>query len=318
MPGRTRSAGRAARFSVWRSSRSGRVEWPTVGVAVGVYGGAAAVTLGHRHLPWPLTFVLLGVLAAWQTSLQHEIIHGHPFRVRAANHALAWLPLTLWLPYGDYRDSHLRHHRVDELGDPEADPESFYVTPAHWAAAGPIRRCWLRANRTLVGRMVLGPVVTTPAYWWSALLACRHDARRRRSLASHLVGLVVVVAWIVAVCRMPLWLYVLGAFYGGRALSHVRSFAEHRSVDGGATRSAMVRAGRAWSLLFLNNNLHDTHHARPGAPWYRLPQLAVSLSSDARAAEGAGWYPGYTEVLRRYALRPFDRPVYAAADRTAV
>ena len=62
----------------------------------------------------------------------------------------------------------------------------------------------------------------------------------------------------------------------------VRSFAEHRFVDGG-TQSAVVRAGPVMSLLFLNNNLHLSHHARPGVPWYQLPALHERLDGRRRS-----------------------------------
>ena len=303
------------RFTIWRSTRAGRVEGPTLGVAAVIYAGWLAVTLGHRHLPTAITVTALGVLGAWQTSLQHEVIHGHPFRSRAANHALAWLPVTLWVPYGDYRDSHLAHHRSPELTDPRQDPESFYVDPDRWATAGRLTRRWLQLNQTLAGRLALAPVVTTLTYWWWAVTPLR-SSFRRRALISHVAGVTVVLVWVVGVCHLPLWVYAAGAWYLGRCLSFVRSFCEHRWVEGDGTRSAVVRAGRLWSLLFLNNNLHHTHHARPGAPWYRLPLLARSLGSDDLAAGGAGWYPGYGAVFRRYALRPFDRPQHPAHART--
>ena len=63
------------------------------------------------------------------------------------------------------------------------------------------------------------------------------------------------------------------------------------------------------SLLFLNNNLHLTHHERPGVPWYRLPGGTAALDGDAQAAAGAGLYAGYVDVARRYLFRPLDAAV---------
>ena len=63
------------------------------------------------------------------------------------------------------------------------------------------------------------------------------------------------------------------------------------------------------SLLFLNNNLHVTHHERPGEPWYRLPAMHRALGGDAEASSGAGLYASYVELARRYAFRSFDEPV---------
>jgi fatty acid desaturase len=283
-----------------------------VAVALGVYGGWFAVTLLWRVLPWPVALATLVGVSAWHTSLQHEVIHGHPFRQRVLNDALGWLPLSLWVPYGDYADSHLAHHRDQRLTDPFDDPESFYVSRERWQRATPVGRALLRANRTLAGRMLLGPLLAAASFWRGELPALRHDGRRRRHLAHHVVGVAVVLGW-AARCGVSLWLYVLGAFYLARALGMVRSFCEHRWVPEPATRSAMVRAGRFWSLLFLNNNLHHTHHARPGAPWYRLPILADALGSHEAAAAGAGCYDSYLDVARRYLVHPFCQVVHPPA-----
>ena len=67
---------------------------------------------------------------------------------------------------------------------------------------------------------------------------------------------------------------------------------------------------RWFGLIYLHNNLHQTHHAAPGAPWYDLPRLHAELGSDDVARAGAGLYAGYGEVARRYLLRPVDGPVH--------
>ena len=94
----------------------------------------------------------------------------------------------------------------------------------------------------------------------------------------------------------------------------LRSFAEHRMTDTGP-RSAIVRSGRFFSLLYLNNNLHHTHHVRPGLPWFELTAADAELAADAEVAAGAGLYAGYGEIARRYLLHPFDAPVRAWRQR---
>src|SRR5437870_4407700 len=97
------------------ASKGYRLELPTWGVAGGVYGGWLALTLFFHQLPTWAVVVLGAYLIAWHGSLQHETIHGHPTRSPRINHAVAWLPLSLWLPYRLYRDSHLQHHRDENL-----------------------------------------------------------------------------------------------------------------------------------------------------------------------------------------------------------
>ncbi len=114
---------------------------------------------------------------------------------------------------------------------------------------------------------------------------------------------------------MPPLLYIAGVAWVGGALTLLRSFAEHRWSPEGS-RSAVVRSGPVMSLLFLNNNLHFTHHERPGEPWYRLPAVHRTIDGDAQAASGAGLYASYVELARRYAFRSFDSPVWLEGGET--
>jgi fatty acid desaturase len=100
-------------------------EWPTFLLAFTIYAGWAALTFFHAAIPWPLLVLGGAWVLAWQMSLQHEVLHGHPTRSRRLNDALGFPPLTLWLPYFIYRRSHLRHHRDAYLTDPLEDPETY-------------------------------------------------------------------------------------------------------------------------------------------------------------------------------------------------
>ena len=107
---------------------------------------------------------------------------------------------------------------------------------------------------------------------------------------------------------MPVWQYLLGFVVMGQSFTLLRSFVEHCAVADG-TRSAVVKAGPVMSLLYLNNNLHHTHHAQPATPWYQLPALHRTLDSDDLASQGAGLYRhGYVEVARRNFVKPFCQP----------
>ena len=135
-----------------------RVEWPTIVVAVAVWAMWIGLVFGHASIPWPLSLIGLGLAGGWYMSLQHEVLHGHPTPWGWLNVALAGAPLSLWLPYWLYRDEHLLHHEV-ELTIPDEDPETFYVSPAHWAHAGPVRRTTLRVSRTFIGRLLIGALL---------------------------------------------------------------------------------------------------------------------------------------------------------------
>jgi fatty acid desaturase len=285
-----------------------RIEWPTL-VAIGAWAAALVVVVaGHRSIPWYLSVPALALLSGFHFSLQHEAIHGHPTPWRRLNTVLVGVPLALWCPYPEYRRSHLQHH-ASQLTVPGVDPESYHVTIETWRRSGPVQRRLLVANRTLAGRLVLGPWMAIARSLRGAVAGRRLPAVRRTWLG-HVPIAVATVVVIVGVAGLPAWEYLVGVVWGGTALTMLRSFAEHRDTGGSGTPSAVVRSNALMSLLFLNNNLHHTHHARPGAAWYRLPPLRRELGSDELARRGAGWYRGYGEVAARYLFRPFGEPVH--------
>jgi fatty acid desaturase len=289
-----------------RSALADRREWRTLLVALGVYGGWVLAVASRRHVPAFVTVGLLAWTGAWHLSLQHETIHGHPFRDRRLGHALGWVPLTLWLPYEQYRVSHLAHHESD-LTDPVDDPESYYLAPDEFARCHPVWRWIVVANRTLAFRLLVWAAVGTVSHLANGIGECLAGApRARRTWAAHPPGAAAVLTVAVAVAGVPLWQYVLGVVYGARVLNLVRSFAEHRWVPGDAPRTAMVDAGPVMRLLMLNVNLHLAHHEAPGIAWYDIPAEARRTDAARRAADGAGHYPGgYVEIARRYAFRPY-------------
>lgn len=285
------------------------VDGRTVALAGAIYGSWMLVLTAHGSLPWWATVSALAVTIAWHGSLQHEVLHGHPFTSQRANDTLGSPPLALRLPYPVYRRYHLEHHG-SSLTDPVDDAESFYISAERWAAMPAIGRGLAVAHHTLLGRLVLGPFVATIRLWTSQVTAIRRGDRGLASCWAIHVASVAGLLWIiVAVVGLPAWQY-LAAAYLGHSLTLLRSYCEHRWVAGEGSCTAMVRSGRVLSLLFLNNNLHHAHHARPSVAWHRLPALADELASDEAAAAGAGLYIGYTDVARRYLLHPFDHPLH--------
>lgn len=292
------------------------VEWPTLLVALCCWGGFIALLAVHERLPDAVVVLGFALSAGWYMSLQHEVIHGHPTPSGLFNATLVVAPLSLWLPYRLYREAHLLHHQV-ELTRPGIDPESFYLSPEQWAASSrPVRLLW-RANRTLLGRLLLGPALGPPRQVVAELRAARDRPDRARMWLVHLVA-AVAVGWVVfGVAGVPVWQYLLGYVYLGMSVTYLRSFVEHLAVPAPATRSAVVRSNWCFGLLFLNNNLHHTHHALPGAAWYRLPRLTDEMAATEAAAQGAGSYRGYGEVVRRFAVRPFCQVVHPLSDLAA-
>ncbi len=65
-------------------------------------------------------------------------------------------------------------------------------------------------------------------------------------------------------------------------------------------RTAVVEASWPFGLLFLNNNLHALHHARPTIPWYDLPDVYAREQADITERNGGLVYKGYREVARAF------------------
>ncbi|MGH7125010.1 MAG: fatty acid desaturase [Stellaceae bacterium] len=284
-----------------------RTDAPTWIVAALAYGGWIGLTLAYQGLPWSVLLPAAGYVMALCGSLQHETIHGHPTRRPIVNEALGWAPLWLWLPYPIYRDEHRAHHDDAILTDPLADPESKYAAPGDWPRFGALRRAMLGFNTTLLGRLTLGPALVITDFLGRELRVVISGVTGRRGLwALHALALVPVLGWLW-VCAIPVWAYVLLFVYPGLSLTLLRSYAEHIASADPKARTVTVEAGPILSLLFLNNNLHALHHARPELPWYALPRLAHQAPRPALR------YGGYGEVAWRFLLTPIHVPVHPLA-----
>jgi fatty acid desaturase len=285
------------------------IEWPTIMLAVVIYGGWAAVTFWHRSLPAALVALLAAWFVAWHGSLQHEILHGHPTRWRLVNLVLGSIPLALWMPYQSYRITHLVHHRDERLTDPLDDPESYYWRRADWDGLGPAGRSLVRIQTAFIGRLVVGPAWNITRFLKTqARSISAGDRVTARIWLRHALYCLPVLVWIVFVCRMSLAFYCLAIVYPATALLIIRSFAEHRAAQGVFERTAIVE--NAWLLgpLFLFNNLHAAHHAAPTLPWYRLPGWYRANRDRLVADNGGLVYDSYLDVAWRFLLRPHDRP----------
>ncbi len=285
------------------------IEWPTIAVAASIYSLLAAAFVAHTQGMSIASAVLFVIAGAWYGSLQHEVVHGHPTPWHTVNVILGGLPLGLVYPFDEYRRTHLIHHNDLILTNPQLDPESHYVTASTWQNASPLKRTLLTVQSTLVGALTVGAVHAVIAFWANAVKPKNPDRLSLAVVLRHVAGVSLILV-AVAMLGVPIWFYVVTFGYGGLAATLLRSFAEHRAVDSG-TQSAVIVAGPVMSLLYLNNNLHYTHHLSPGAPWFAIPELHRKSGGDQLAKAGAGLYVGgYKEIVQRYAFRSSRSPVH--------
>lgn len=292
-------------LSDWASRASGsrgRFEGPTWAALAGCYG-LWGVGLWLYGVAGVLALPVLAVAAAFHSSLQHEVLHGHPTRSAAINEALVFPALGLFIPYRRFRDMHLKHHNDERLTDPYDDPESFYLRIGDWHARPGVLRGLLLFNATFLGRMIVGPGLALAGFWrdeWRGL--SRRDKGLRGAWLRHALG-VGLVAAVLIWAGIPLWLYLLGAAYPAMSLIMVRSYIEHRAAETAHERTVVIEGHWFWRLLFLNNNYHAVHHDRPALPWYRIPEVWEQGREGFLTRNGGYHYPGYGHVMRHWLFR---------------
>jgi fatty acid desaturase len=276
--------------------------------------------LATGFLLWPsyplLALAVLGLVAALQSSLVHEVLHGHPTRNARVNEAFVFLPIGLVWPFRRFKTIHLRHHADDRLTDPLDDPESSYQALWHHDDLPPAMKFLLKINNTMVGRFVLGP-------WLSCIGFFIDDAKRiaagdkviRKAWLLHAIGLAVVLPVVQFGFGIPLWLYILVPVWLGQSLISIRTFAEHQWSEHPEGRTVIVERSPL-SFLFLNNNLHFVHHKSPTVAWYRLPKLFRDRRDEWLRMNNGYAYPNYFALVRAYAFKakePIVHPVLRRA-----
>ncbi|WP_135502174.1 fatty acid desaturase [Roseovarius aestuariivivens] len=288
-----------------RAARLGTVEWPTLTLLAGCYG-LWALGVSVAATVWlPLGIMLTALAITLQSSLCHEALHGHPTRHAGLNEALVFPAMIVFIPYRRFRDLHLAHHRDEALTDPYDDPESNYLDPAVWADLPRWAQALFRANNTLAGRIVLGPLLGLALFLRNEIRLLWRGARGVRvAWALHVPAAALVLVFVSA-SPMPLWAYLL-AVYGAMSLLKIRTFLEHRAHARARGRTVVIEDRGPLALLFLNNNLHVVHHMHPGVAWYRLPALYASRRAHYLRRNDGYLYRSYAEIFRRHFWRAKD------------
>ncbi len=285
-----------------------RIEWPTLGLIALCY----CVWTGALFAPVWAALPLLTLAIALQSSLQHEVLHGHPFGDRRLGEPLVFASLNLAIPYLRFRDTHLAHHMDANLTDPYDDPESNYLDPAHWARLGAPARRLLSWNNTLLGRIMVGPLIGQIAFMAAdARLIRAGDRAVLWAWLAHGAASAAVL-WLVVLSPLSVWVY-LSACYLGLGTLKIRTFLEHQAHERARGRTVIIEDRGPLAFLFLNNNLHVVHHMHPKLPWYRLPQIYFNNRERYLRRNDGYCYASYGQIFRRHLLRakdPVPYPLY--------
>lgn len=284
---------------------AGTTEWRTVLLWLGCWS-VWTVCILVLPLVSPVAAVLTLILVlVLQSSLSHEALHGHPFPKAWANDAIAMLSLGLFVPYLRFRDTHLAHHIDERLTDPYDDPETNFCDPIIWACLPKWKRKMLEMNNTLLGRMLIGPVISQVMFMrsdWAEIRRGHHAVTKAWAL--HLLSSIAVVA-LVIMSNMPIWIYVICCYFAISILK-IRTFLEHRAHTDVTARTVIIDDRGLFAFLFLNNNLHAVHHLHPNVAWYNLPQL---YRGNAACYDGFNEnynYTSYRHVFAKYFLKSKD------------
>ncbi|MEP2784543.1 MAG: fatty acid desaturase [Pseudoruegeria sp.] len=270
----------------------------------GLWGGAVYWLADSQPV---LAGVITTLAIAQHSSLQHEIIHGHPFQNHRLNDALVFPAIGLAIPYGRFRDTHLAHHKDSNLTDPYDDPESNFLAPVQWSGLCAIRRPLFVANNTLLGRMIIGPALGQICFMKSDVRS--GDMRIVGSWLSHTLSSAIIVCSVVRYSSLPIWGYLLCAYFALSVLK-IRTYLEHRAHDKSRARTVVIEDRGPLALLFLNNNLHIVHHMHPNVPWYNLPKLYANNRDRFLSANEGYRYKSYAEIVARYFLKAKDPVVH--------
>ena len=176
---------------------------------------------------------------------------------------------------------------------------------------GALKRGLLIFNQTLLGRLLIGPLLRL------GILVAKESQRLRQRDYSHLphwaVHAVAVggLFWFISgVCGFPWWQYCLLVAYPGLSLGLLRAFTEHRAAEDSEQRTASVESNALFGVLYLYNNLHVAHHLKPTLPWYEIPRFYRENKAELLASNGHFMYPGYTVLVRQYFLTPVFSPIH--------
>lgn len=278
------------------------------------YLGIGAVTIvagGHADIGSNIGVMwaavpLLAILLALHSSLQHELLHGNPFRTAWLNDMFGFPAVGLLVPYERFKTTHLAHHNDENLTDPYDDPESQYMDPNVWQGLSGGLRALYRFNNTLLGRMLVGPLIGMLSFYRADFNAMRQGDRTIiRAYVLHLIGIVIAAYWFIGVAQWGIGAWLL-ACYGAMSILRVRTYLEHQSNVRISKRTAIVNDRGPLGWLFLFNNLHTVHHQHPRLPWYKLPHYYDKHKEHFNELNGHYCYDSYGQVFRRYFLQAKD------------
>ena len=255
---------------------------------------------------WPM-MAIHGALGISLFAPLHESVHRTAFASRWLNIGVATaIGFLLLLPRRFFMHFHFAHHRFTQV--PGSDPELDSPKPRSWGEYAYLISglgYWHRALGGLISR-ALGKVSETMVPESGRVQVVRES---RIQVAVH-GGWIGASIWFQSDLALMLWIIPM---LFGQPLLRLYLMTEHWGCEIGKAgdreaiedaiwrRTRSIAASPAVRFLFWNMPFHAEHHAHPGVPFHRLPDLArISADKPAvRAASHAGFHLGEAPALVR-------------------
>ena len=280
-----------------RLLRHGLRDWPNLlAVSYALLGWPAALWMLTQAQPgWNAAGVLLAahtlIISGY---LIHECAHHCVFTTGSANDRLgvlmSWINGACVANYLRLKTKHLRHH-ADRLDVVTFDYRSAVKAAPAWVGKSILALEW--AYVPAIELLMRGMVIITPF----------QDGRRQDRIRVVAVVAIRVIFWtaLALVSMKAVLLYALSYFLFLNVLRFMDAFQHtyevfpsrslepapadprrNRRYEYENTYSNLLAVRWKWlNLLVLNFAYHNAHHARSGAPWYRLPTLHYALYKES-------------------------------------
>ncbi len=250
-------------------------------VQLGSHLGAIALSATLLALAWGTwwavpAFVVDGVLINFLYAGQHEMSHGTVFRTKKLNEVFGRLfGFVVLYPRDFDQIQHFAHHRYTQLweGDGELARDRYSLASYLLWVMGPTY--WYTRVRRIL-RFSFG-LVTEPYITGSSKPTVVREARWL--LAGYVLIAVLSVAF-GSLLAVKLWLLPMLVM---KPVHQLQNTIEHLGLPHVDTITENTRSTRTNALMrwmCWNMQYHTAHHAFPGVPCYRLPELHKTIFDD--------------------------------------
>jgi fatty acid desaturase len=265
---------------------------------------------GTIDLPWyaaSLSMIILGLVYAHFTELQHELLHGHAFKSQRLNRGLGFIcGLFMLNSFSHYKYHHLRHHR--HLGTPQNSeffnyPEKGMDSPWKLASAalnpGRFIRVGALMFKSLTGAK-LQDIEDSKAQKHTRQEYCAYFFIVAAAVAFTLLtgSWFLVLAWLipmVLIAEPAHYLIELPEHFGLDAYTEPNFNRNTRSIEASPLARWYTNA----------NNLHTAHHSLASVPMGRCQTLHDCSRASMEVIEPDYW-TFYRKVMSGE-LKPFNR-----------